>query len=329
MAKTKNEYAFTDLTRDVLQQEKKPLTTKQIWNMALEKGFDKNLDTKANDKVLTLNSIIYQDVKKDISVFYKVSNRPIKWGLKECIDYYKNVMGEESEENTKENETTSRIRETRERHLHKLLVSFVRDEPSFGTCYAKTIYHEKSKNKSSKTQHWIQPDIVGVTFPFGAGRSYEERTVELMKTLEHCRCIIYSFEMKYKVGSSNELREYFFQAVSNSSWAHEGYLVAESFNKDELFDDMAALNSAFGIGFIELNVGNYRESQILFKAKRRKELDWDMIDKLIETNEDFNDFIGNVMDYLGTSKIHNEKVFDPVFENDKEYNKYIKQNKLK
>ena len=187
MAKTKNEYAFTDLTRDVLQQEKKPLTTKQIWNMALEKGFDKNLDTKANDKVLTLNSIIYQDVKKDTSVFYKVSNRPIKWGLKECIDYYKNVMGEESEENTKENETTSRIRETRERHLHKLLVSFVRDEPSFGTCYAKTIYHEKSKNKSSKTQHWIQPDIVGVTFPFGAGRSYEERTVELMKTLERCR----------------------------------------------------------------------------------------------------------------------------------------------
>lgn len=59
MAKTKNEYAFTDLARDVLQQEKKPLTTKQIWNMALEKGFDKNLDTKTNDKVLTLNSSIY------------------------------------------------------------------------------------------------------------------------------------------------------------------------------------------------------------------------------------------------------------------------------
>ena len=47
-----------------------------------------------------------------------------------------------------------------------------------------------------------------------------------------------------------------------------------------------------------------------------------MIDKLIEINEDFNDFIGNVMDYLRTSKIHNEKEFDSVFENDKEYNRY-------
>jgi hypothetical protein len=44
----------------------------------------------------------------------------------------------------------------------------------------------------------------------------------------------YSFELKKELTFSN-LRESFFQAVSNSSWAHEGYLVAAEVSADVSF----------------------------------------------------------------------------------------------
>ena len=328
MAKPKKEYAFIDLAKEVLTEAKKPLTTHEIWSIAKDKGLDQQLETKAINKEATLNSSIYQDVQKATTVFCIMSKRPMKWGLNSDIKDYEKIDAEDNEKDNKDNKTEKQKRDTRERHLHRLLVSFVRNEPSFGTCYARTIFHEKSKNKSRKDQHWIHPDIVGVTYPFGVGKSYEEKTVKLMESFEHCSCILYSFEMKVSIENSNELREAFFQAVSNSSWAHEGYLVAESFNTDEILEDMTALNSTFGIGFIELNVDNYKESQILFRAKRRKELDWDMIDKLVEKNEDMRMFVQTVMEDLDHSKVHSEGAFDKVFEDDGAFDEYKKRYSL-
>ena len=55
---------------------------------------------------------------------------------------------------------------------------------------------------------------------------------------------IYSFEMKKYLSIAN-LREYYFQAVSNSSWANEGYLVALNIDKNdkELMELIGSLNS--------------------------------------------------------------------------------------
>ena len=48
-------------------------------------------------------------------------------------------------------------------------------------------------------------------------------------------------------------RESFFQAVSNSSWANEGYLVAaEIIQDDELLSELECLSIAFGI--IQLDI---------------------------------------------------------------------------
>ena len=50
-------------------------------------------------------------------------------------------------------------------------------------------------------------------------------------------------------------REFFFQAVSNSSWANEGYLVAaEIIQDDELLSELECLSIAFGIGIIQLDI---------------------------------------------------------------------------
>ncbi len=96
--------------------------------------------------------------------------------------------------------------------------------------------------------------------------------------------------MKRELNFSN-LRECYFQAVSNSSWAHEGYLVALDFLDDtDLLDEIRRLNNAFGIGVIRLNMKHFMQSEILFSAKERDSLDWETVNRLVAENPDFRDF---------------------------------------
>src|SRR5262249_42218166 len=61
---------------------------------------------------------------------------------------------------------------------------------------------------------------------------------------------LFSFELKKQVDRIN-YREYFFQAVSNSSWAHEGYLVTCAVQQqDDLLSELERLSASFGIGII-------------------------------------------------------------------------------
>jgi len=72
--------------------------------------------------------------------------------------------------------------------------------------------------------------------------------------------------MKIDINISN-LREYYFQAVSSSSWAHERYLVAIYIVEEpELIDEMRCLNNAFGIVVIRLDAEHFMQSEILFSA---------------------------------------------------------------
>jgi len=87
--------------------------------------------------------------------------------------------------------------------------------------YTKTIYQEAS-NKKQFTQ-WVHPDIVGVYFHID---KWENEVLEIAGYFGNPGLKLFSFELKKKLDFNN-LRESFFQEVSNSSWANEGYLVAE------------------------------------------------------------------------------------------------------
>ena len=64
---------------------------------------------------------------------------------------------------------------------------------------------------------------------------------------------LFSFEIKKSLNKGN-YREAYFQAVSNSSWAHEGYLVAAHIlQDDEFLAELERLASSFGIGIIHLD----------------------------------------------------------------------------
>ena len=59
--------------------------------------------------------------------------------------------------------------------------------------------------------------------------------------------------MKLLLNRSN-VRESFFQAVSNSSWANFGYLVAAEVVGADTLKELRMLYAAHGIGLIQLDV---------------------------------------------------------------------------
>lgn len=108
----------------------------------------------------------------------------------------------------------------------------------------------------------MYPDLVGIYFPF---KDYLGETRKLQEAFKISSFKLYSFELKI-----NNLREYYFQAVLNSNWANEGYLVAlEIEDAPLLIDESRKLNNSFGIGIILLNCYEIEQSEILFSAEEK------------------------------------------------------------
>ena len=220
-------------------------------------------------------------------------------------------------------ETKAQPKSFDERSLHKLFCSFLRTR----NIYAKTIYHEKSSTRIDSAQKWVHPDIIGVQFE----EFKNDATLSLLKATEPKESVhIYSYEMKKKVDSDYTLKQCYFQALSNSSWANFGYLVAFEINED-LAEEMERLNNAFGIGIILMQAN---DSKILYPA-REKALDYNTIEKLNNLNPDFCSFItklSKVMnassDYTADARNSFEKICDKIFESDEEQETYCKEHNI-
>ena len=171
-----------------------------------------------------------------------------------------------------------------ERDLHKLFATYL----SSKNIYAKTIFHEQSKNSNDNHQKWVHPDMIGINF-LKLQTKTTQQFVKVLNTKDIFK--ITSYEIKKEINTDYELKKCYFQAVSNSSWANYGYLVAFEISRS-LMDEMERLNQSFGIGIIELNANPF-ESKILFQSKY-KELDFKTVDKLSKINIDFEKFIINV-----------------------------------
>ena len=186
----------------------------------------------------------------------------------------------------------------KERSLHRLLANYLITED----IYPKTIYHEASKGSDSKK--WIHPDMVGVRF----NDFQDSVTSDLIKAADAKSYVeLFSYELKRSIDNDHNLKEYFFQALSNSSWANYGYLVAFEIS-DSVQEEMERLNRAFGIGLILLSPYP-DDTKILFQA-RKNDLDYYTIDKLCNINKDFRTFVERTTRVLNASA----KVYDDVRE---------------
>ncbi|ANX01681.1 HrgA protein [Thermoclostridium stercorarium subsp. leptospartum DSM 9219] len=314
-------YTFYDLAVDVLMTVRKPLTIYEIWEHGINLGLAQKLGTSGKTPWQTLGARIYVDLKENPNTkFVQVSKRPAMFYLKELYgnseDYQKNEEKKvylESKVNAKP--------EYCEKDLHVLLTAFVYSNPHFN-CYTRTILHENSKKAAKGYNKWLRPDMVGVYFPFD---KYQNNVLKLLDTFKENSYKLFSFEIKIELNLSN-LRQSYFQAVSNSSWANEGYLVALKIEDEpSLIDEIRRLNSAFGIGVIRLDAKNIEESEILFSARTNNTLDWETIDRLAEENPDFSDFIDNVIEDIKIGKVKSK--YDRILNAD-EYEKYIKEKGL-
>lgn len=312
-------YSFFNLAYDVLKQTNRPLSIQEIWENANKMGLVEKLSSSGKTPVNTLSARLSVDVKHNNNpTFKKVGDKPSRYILN-------NGTSSEIPHNTLENASSvsKHIKSVQnrftERDLHIILSSYVRANEHFG-CLTKTIYHEVSKRRKNGINKWLHPDIVGVHFPF---ESYTENTLKLFDILKVNPYKLYSFEIKKELNFSN-LREYYFQAVSNSSWAHEGYLVALNISEDtDLIDEIRRLNNAFGIGVIRLNQEHFMQSEILFSAKERDSLDWDTVNRLVAENPDFRNFLDDLMEDITVGKVKSK--YDKIFTDEEDAQKYFKE----
>ena len=215
------------------------------------------------------------------------------------------------------------IKSFEERSLHKLFCSYLRTR----SIYAKTIFHEKSSSRVDSAQKWVHPDIVGVQFE----EFKNDATLSLLKATEPKETVhLYSYELKRKIESDYQLKQYYFQALSNSNWANFGYLVAFEIS-DGLDEEMERLNNAYGIGIIQMQDGNWT---ILYPA-REKALDYNTIEKLNNLNRDFCTFIDKISKvlnapekYIKEAKDSFESICDKIFESDEEQERYCKEHNI-
>lgn len=290
---------FLELAEKVLKEVKTPLTANEIWQLGTEKGYDKQLNSEGKTPWATLGAQIYVNTKDHPkSPFLQTDTRPKRFYLKSqssIIDLNVDSVIEEPKIKKKKFDFL-------EKDLHTYLTYYAYYHLK---CYTKTINHSQSTKK--EFGEWVHPDIVGCYYPFDEWKS---EVYDLSSTIGNVSIKLLSFELKRELSFGN-LRESFFQTVSNSSWANESYLVAaEISNEPEFQNELTRLSSSFGIGVIKLNLADPHSSEITLPAKYRENLDWDTIDKLT-MNSDFKEFLTRVKIDISSKKTH-KKEYDLI-----------------
>ena len=148
---------------------------------------------------------------------------------------------------------------------------------------ARRIDEKYSTNKrGSKGNKWLYPDIIAI-------ENLSSRWIpEVMEcaSLHSARITkLWSFEVKRLINRSN-VREAYFQAVSNSSWANLGYLISADIVGDDVLEELRMLSALHGIGIMLLNKDSFMDSEIRFPAREKFNIDWLSFNRLAAVNSD-------------------------------------------
>ncbi|MGL2804330.1 HTH domain-containing protein [Helicobacter pylori] len=325
---------YRELAKKVLEQAERPLSVKEIFEKACEMGLDKECK---DGKILphSLGSQLGEhDISNDKKQFYvarKEGGAFFYWLKSREREFPPQKTLDAKEEDDEQSECSGTAKKQKnsfhERVLHPLLVKFLSEDPNF-RLLCKTIRHEECKKGKGGECMWNYPDIVGVYFPYN---KYKEETLKFLHHTGQEKHKLFSFELKKELSFSN-LKESYFQAVSNSTWANEGYLVVFEIEY-KVFGELRRLNQSFGIGVIKLE-SEISNSKILLPAKER-EIDMQTLNMLINNSpEDFEPFIKDINKQIKAGFDTHVKVagLDPVLDDEamqKYIEKYIKNKGIK
>ncbi len=188
-------------------------------------------------------------------------------------------------------------RKVHEHDLYPLLIEFLKIEHGVQGC--RIDEHKSSNSSGAGGNKWLFPDVVGIE---NLTDSMNSEVVAAIRESRDKMIRLWSFEVKVLINRSNA-RETYFQAVSNSSWANLGYLVAADIEGANTLTELRILYAMHGIGLIKLDAANPAESQILIPARERSDLEWAMCSRLANVNKDFRAFMKRVRQFFQTGDL--------------------------
>lgn len=184
-----------------------------------------------------------------------------------------------------------------EYQLYPMLGHFLREEMGI---FSKRIDEKRARNTRGRGgNRWVFPDLVAIE---DLGSRWHREVQDCIRESSQRRAKLWSFEVKLLVNSSN-VRETYFQAVSNSSWANAGYLVAAEISGSGTMRELRVLSGLHGIGVIKLDTINLAESEILIPSVERADVDWETANRIAEENEDFVSYVKLVRQFYQTGEL--------------------------
>jgi uncharacterized protein len=184
-----------------------------------------------------------------------------------------------------------------ERDLYPMLIQFAASE--FAATAFRIDEGTASNRRGPGGNKWLYPDVVALE-ALTVGLNKE--VIEAVRQSGERRARLWSFEAKRLLNRSN-VREAYFQAVSNSSWASFGYLVASEIEGAETLKEIQMLYSVHGIGLIELDTNSPTESIVRIPARERMTIEWSMCSRLADENKDFQHFVRKVRQFYQTGDL--------------------------
>ncbi|GAA8890364.1 COG2958 family protein [Helicobacter pylori] len=300
------------IIQSVLEVIKEPIKVTEIYHKAqelFEKGEITNMfDCGGETPHQSVSASIYTALSKGEELpFFKAREKPTLIALKSAA--------KEPVLNAQKSSIPS-TKIAHERDLHPFLTYMACYNENL-KCYTKTIFHEGSLKSPKGMDRWLYPDMVGVRFLHA--ELSNENLIAFSKKFDTLPIKLVSFELKKEISVHN-CRECYFQAISNSSWANEGYLVGHHINthNPQLMDLLKRLHASFGIGVIDLRTDEDK-SAILLNAKYKEKIDYTVASEISEKNEEFSGFLKSVVDYDPKNQHRYKDEFDEIKKKEKLY----------
>lgn len=183
-----------------------------------------------------------------------------------------------------------------EHSLYDQVIAFLESE--FHAFGVRIDEKTASNKKGTNGNKWLFPDICAMESLI---EGLDSDVISLINLTGAEKAYLYSVEVKVLLNTSN-VRESFFQAVSNSSWAHYGYLVAAQVD-GKVMEELRMLHGLHGIGVVQLNLEDPLESQVLIPARLNEQVDWETFNRLTVENSDFRSFSMRIKHFLQTNSV--------------------------
>jgi uncharacterized protein len=297
---------FTDKTIKILKEAKIPLSLTEILEIIQQKFRDKKVINLINYDWKEIVDYLNDESEMKKAGIKKISEKPDRFLMNDFLneELPDRTTVLESELSLKQKDIRTNINPDIIPHFLSYYMG------QYLNVYTKSI--TKKDDDTSNYIRWLHPSMIGVHFRRDLSDYEDEESVGNIRNITDY-IDVYSFEIIKKLGFYN-LKESYFQTISTSYWANQSYMVCveiEDENDESFQKDLLNLGKNYGIGLIKLNIINPDASIIIVPARIKKDIDWEMTDKLSEENVKFKNLFNNIIKNYKSDELKKEH-FDEI-----------------